>query len=334
MVSATPARDPGGMPPTVICAVEQPSRAKPLVRFAGALSRWLERKLLLVSLIAPGPGVPHRLGAGGATLRRSLFGQRWQQLKTVAHEAGRGDADCLIDVATPARGLRVLAEEFNAELIVLGSNGLGAFRSALAGGSVTRRLAAETSRPLVVLPRELAHDEDAVEPFLERPPALVCGIDGSAEAIGALHAAADMARHFDSQLLLLSIVEPAGRVTVRGVPRSYPEVDANAEKERRSLLEVLTETLRHIDSDIRVQPKVLTGDPPATLVQEASSHTPSMIAVGSRGRGAIAEAFLGSVSRSLVRSASVPVLISPLRRKVPHHPAASIAKLVGGSRRG
>lgn len=332
MVFATPVRDPGGMSPTVICAVEQPSRAKPLVRFAGALSRWLERKLLLVSLIAPGPGIPHGLGAEGATLRRSLFGERWQQLKTVAHEAGLGDADCLIDIATPARGLRVLAEEFNAGLIVLGSNGLGAFRSALAGGSVTRRLAAETSRPLVVLPHELAH-EDAVEPFLDRPAALVCGIDGSAEAIGALHAAAKMARQFDSQLLLLSIVEPAGRRIVRGVPRSGPGVEADAEKERQSLLEVLTESLRSVDSDLRVQARALTGDPATTLVREATSHNPSMIAVGSRGRGAIAEAFLGSVSRSLVRSASAPVLISPLRRRVPHHPAAPIADRAGGRQR-
>jgi nucleotide-binding universal stress UspA family protein len=311
MASMAIVREIGVMTGIVICAVEQPAGAKSLVRLAASLSHRLEHKLMLVSLIAPGPGVPHGLGAEGSALQRSLIGQRWQQLKTLAHDAGCNGAECLVDIASPGRGLRVLAEHFDAAMMVLGSSGLGPLRSALSGGSVTRRLAMESSRVLVVLPAA-DNTADLVDAFANQPPRMICGYDGSEESIGAVDAAASFASRFETELVLVSVVKPSGRATVRGVPRTPGPSELQRERDAR--LDLLHEALRHVDSEIRTRIETATGDPAEVLDRQARDHIPSMIAVGSRGRGAIAETLMGSVSATLVRSASAPVLISPMRR--------------------
>ena len=53
-----------------------------------------------------------------------------------------------------------------------------------------------------------------------------------------------------------------------------------------------------------------TGDIAASLAGIAEARSASLVVVGSRGRGAIAGAVLGSVSHGLLRVSRVPVLVA------------------------
>jgi nucleotide-binding universal stress UspA family protein len=65
---------------------------------------------------------------------------------------------------------------------------------------------------------------------------------------------------------------------------------------------------------------LLIGDPVDEIVAEADSHDVDLIVLGSRGRGTVAGALLGSVSMGVLHEAMRPVLIA---RGVKHALAAA-----------
>lgn len=67
----------------------------------------------------------------------------------------------------------------------------------------------------------------------------------------------------------------------------------------------------HVSGGKRQGASVGDGDPAATLSRRAVSANAALIVVGSRGRGAVRAAVLGSVSSALAATAPLPVLVVP-----------------------
>ena len=61
--------------------------------------------------------------------------------------------------------------------------------------------------------------------------------------------------------------------------------------------------------------ELLEGDPAEQILELARARGADLIVVGSRGRGAIAEALLGSVSQTIVHAADRPVLVARRRAR-------------------
>jgi nucleotide-binding universal stress UspA family protein len=72
-------------------------------------------------------------------------------LEQVAKAAGRGDAERRVVVGVPAEALADLADDEDAELIVVGSRGRGSFRAAFLG-SVSNSLVGVARCPVLVVP--------------------------------------------------------------------------------------------------------------------------------------------------------------------------------------
>jgi nucleotide-binding universal stress UspA family protein len=126
--------------------------------------------------------------------------------------------------------------------------------------------------------------------------------DGSEHAKRALGEAADLARTQDGRLTLLTVAPPL-RVWPGYVPPiSEADLINSAEK-------ILAEGEALVPDGIPVSGRTAAGDPGLELVKRAAAGEHDLIVMGSRGRGAVRSAFLGSVSHYVLNHTTVPVLI-------------------------
>jgi len=139
--------------------------------------------------------------------------------------------------------------------------------------------------------------------------AVVCGLDDSRGARVALRAAARLARELGAQLVVVHVVQPQPSApgigpTARqlaGVPVADLLVGGEALVDR-----ILEE--EHLHAAGR---RVVLGFAADRLADVADEVDAELIVVGSRGRGAIKAAFLGSVSSDVIGVARCPVLVVP-----------------------
>lgn len=135
---------------------------------------------------------------------------------------------------------------------------------------------------------------------------LVC-LDGSPQADGALSQAIDLAECQNSRLTLLTAVCRPPQwantpMTVAGVEPLCSELQHEAEVTLRTALE-------RVPDSIPVT-TILTKDPirEALIGQIHTGHY-DLVVLGTRGRGALSAAVLGSVSHYALNHCDVPVLI-------------------------
>jgi nucleotide-binding universal stress UspA family protein len=128
--------------------------------------------------------------------------------------------------------------------------------------------------------------------------------DGSEHAKRALGEAVDLARTQEGRLTLLTVAAPL-RVWPGYVPPiSEADLISSAEK-------ILAEGEALVPDGIPVSGRTAAGDPGLELVKRAAAGEHDLIVMGSRGRGAVRSAFLGSVSHYVLNPTTVPVLIIP-----------------------
>jgi nucleotide-binding universal stress UspA family protein len=144
--------------------------------------------------------------------------------------------------------------------------------------------------------------------------AIICGLDGSPDSQRALEVAAQLAKRLGSRLVLAHVAEVAHVPYAAAYPLGGAggpiavanEIDAEEEAGGR-LLEQAADAAGLEEAERRVH----VGLPAERLADLADEEDAELLVVGSRGRGALKSAFLGSVSNSLVGVARCPVLIVP-----------------------
>lgn len=144
---------------------------------------------------------------------------------------------------------------------------------------------------------------------------VVCGVDGSTAARDVVSAAALLASTLGHRLILVHAVEKAvapgfpahGHALNRYVPPG-PSGEEPLLGAGKRILEAYVEDL---ELDPLTARRVEMGEPAHVLVDVAEAHEAEFIVVGTRGRGRVASAILGSVSSTVVSLASCPVLVVP-----------------------
>lgn len=209
--------------------------------------------------------------------------------------------DTDIDVA-PVRGRQVagalLLHARDADLLVLGSRGLGGFPGLLLG-SVSQQVAAHASVPVAVVPDD---------PAGARPPditSVVVGVDGSTPSRRALEWGAEEARLRGVPVEAVLVRPPVDPVTANASATELAMLDERADDRARDrLLTIIEDTLGVGGSD--VDPRVLAGHAAQVLISEAAS---SILVVGSRGRSGFTGLLVGSVSMQCLTHARGPVVV-------------------------
>ncbi len=137
-------------------------------------------------------------------------------------------------------------------------------------------------------PRLLERGEvDPTKVAIAHRPRILAAVDTAPPAVSVLTKAAELARRSDGEVLVLHVVrvdDPTGVAHLRH------------------------QTQQHL-ADIRYQFLLLAGSVPETIVQTACASGVSEIVIGKRWPGSGPEVWVGSVSRAVLETSPLPVLV-------------------------
>jgi nucleotide-binding universal stress UspA family protein len=210
-----------------------------------------------------------------------------------------GAAEVRVVPGDPREEIVRAAEEWAADLVVVGARGLGAVATALLG-SVS--LAVARHAPCAVL---------VVRPHPAPLRSAVVAIDGSAGAEEAARFFAGLSLPRGLAVRLVGVVEPPQ------APRTAPAVADDllraaialiTDDRRRALQEALERAAERFDAPALTH-ELPVGPPGETLERLAASPGVHLMVLGARGLGGLKRLVLGSVSERVLRHAACPVLI-------------------------
>ena len=181
-----------------------------------------------------------------------------------------------------------------AQLIVVGSRGLGTVGRLLLGSTSTG-LIHHARCPVAVIPLDETHSTTAQQPVL-------LGVDGTTASDEATALAFDEAARRGADLLALHAWSDVGIP-----PRVAPDGWYDREKEASALLVENLNRWQEKYPGVHVDRRVVCDVPAHALIAE--SRYSQLVVVGSRGRGGFAGMLLGSVSSAVAHASSVPVIV-------------------------
>lgn len=214
--------------------------------------------------------------------------------RALAQSAGRG---------SPAHVLMDEAEQ--ADLIVVGSRGLGGFGELILG-STSYRLVSRSRTPIAVI----RDDPDARAPEAWFPAGLVVGVDGSDTGDRALRWAAAEARRRGVALDVVH-AQPLSPYPLYAMG-AVPGVDRERRLVREEGERIITRTVERagdVLDGVELRRHARVGPPADQLTVVAG--TDHVLVVGTRGHSYVGGVMLGSVSHQVLHHAQGPVVVVP-----------------------
>jgi nucleotide-binding universal stress UspA family protein len=162
-----------------------------------------------------------------------------------------------------------------------------------------------------------SNEEDEMSIF---PTRILLAADGSAQAELATGTAVDLARMSGSELHVVHVLDAAPSPALLYPEATDPEgaevsdqalekdLERRAEQLGRQILDTETERVVSAGGTV-VGSHLAMGDAPREIVHLAEDLDAGLVVMGSRGRGGIRRALMGSVSDAVVRHAHCPVLV-------------------------
>jgi len=218
----------------------------------------------------------------------------------VAEITGRteGEFELIVDDGTPQALILNRAEEWLADLIIVGSHGQTSAADALLG-SVTDSVIRHAHCPVLI-----------VRPG-KRTGRIIAGTDFSDPVLPALRAAGDEAERTGAELTVVHSLDMVWSLA------AYPALAFGgapfniSAKQIRELELVATQRLKESLKQLNVSGDTLvtTGPAGTALIDIASERKADLIVVGTIGRTGLRRALLGSVAETVAKGAPCSVLI-------------------------
>lgn len=294
---------------SIVCAVDFSEASRHALRRAQVFAQRRGSRLVVVNAVDP-------LLAEAAKMRFNVdlvHAETEPALRTFVAETDAGqrtpstDATLDVRVGDPADVILEAAARHKADVIVLGTRGLGGIRKWLIG-STTERVLRRTQTAVLAVP----YPEPEAPAVPQPDPAphewgpILAATDFSETSARAVQWAADLAQEVSSPLLLLHVVEP---IPVGPEWQVYlAEAEAHREATARDQLHALAQ---RFSAPVAIEVVVARGRPADVLAAIAEERRASVIAMGLHGGTGPLGARPGSIAYRVLGLATTPVLVVP-----------------------
>jgi nucleotide-binding universal stress UspA family protein len=136
---------------------------------------------------------------------------------------------------------------------------------------------------------------------------ICCAVDFDAPSRAALEQAADLARRFEAELILVHALPSVPRAASDVLVSSRGAVSAQADEAVEKLQRWREEAERRSGRPVDV--RVLRGDPPSRIVKLVRDARCDLVVLGTHGRRGLPRLVAGSVAERVARLCERPVLV-------------------------
>jgi nucleotide-binding universal stress UspA family protein len=199
----------------------------------------------------------------------------------------------------PATAIAEAVASYGVDLIAMATHGRSGLSRALLGS------VAEAVVRAVRVPVLLLRGQSAWKPWATGK--ILVPLDGSEQAGGILPVVERLAGPRDLTLSLLEVIEPAPPPVVAAMASNVEEMMAVWRKEAQEYLVKVADPLSA--KGVRVEWEIKVGQPAESIAAVAAESRADLIAMATHGRSGLGRLFFGSVAETVLRSASVPVLL-------------------------
>jgi nucleotide-binding universal stress UspA family protein len=201
---------------------------------------------------------------------------------------------------SPPQLLQSLAEEEQADLVVVGSTHVGRAGRAFPG-STGERLLHGAPCPVAIAPTGYRDREDG------SPQRIGVAYDGSDESRAALQAALMAALRFGAELQVIAVLDVMGfgAPALMGGP-GYDRTRSDLEAGARERLDAV---VAELPPTVHPTGRLLAGDPAEQLAEQSGAL--DLLFTGSRRYGPLRAVLLGGVTGRLMQHAACPVIVTP-----------------------
>ena len=210
----------------------------------------------------------------------------------------------------PTEELLALTAHTPDTMVVMATHGWGGLRR-VAFGSIADKLMREGSAPVAVIRRSAGTQVRA-------PRHLLLALDGSELAEQSLSPAIRLAKAYGAEIHLVRVVNASFSPYLASSfdlspaePVLLAELADQMHDEARGYLDEVATSLRR--QGIRVSWEVRADIPGDEIVRAAETSAADLIVMSSHGRGGIRRLVLGSVTDTVLRTGSIPLLVIPAK---------------------
>jgi nucleotide-binding universal stress UspA family protein len=289
-------------PRPVLVGVDGSSTARAAVRWAAHEAARRSCPLRVVHAVGWKPGDDRGPTRDGPAVDRRHYDDLARDAQGIV-DAEVAEATDVVGAAVPTSGEvlsrfavpRLIAESASAQVLVIGTEGLGAV-AALLLGSVARSVVPRSACPVVAVRQDHTGNEHGH---------VVVGVDHPSTSDAALCFAVEAARSRGVGL----VVVHAWHDTAFGAERILAEYAPTVVAAQRRWLADQVQLWRDKHPDLVIHEIVRMHQPAATLLDAAVGA--ALLVVGSRRRKQLRGLVLGSVGLALLHHATCPVAVVP-----------------------
>lgn len=309
---------------SILCPVDFSEQSRHALSWAAAIAQRRGGEVTVLSVVEPLLAEAARMRLGIDLVRTEVEPELRQFVEATLPEPVRQATHLRIEVTTgdPSEAILQAASRQKADLIVMGTNGLGGFRKLLLG-STTERVLRRTEAPVLVVPGGAVDAPAADQPGVQLKKILLA-TDFRESAAAAAQWAGDLAAEIGVPLVLAHVVEPVV------VPQRWQPLVADFEDDRvtsgQRKLAALAAGLQNTQSES----VVTVGRPADTIATLAVEHGAGLVVMGlANPEESGPHSTPGSIAYRVLRLAHVAVVVVPARLEQSGHGTSSATPTAG-----